>query len=48
VGYDTICIENERKITMPSNNSKYSQEMSEKTVKFIVDLGMDGHIQYIS
>lgn len=24
-------------ITMPSNNSKYSQEMREKTVKFILD-----------
>lgn len=27
------------KITMPSNNSKYSEEMREKTVKFILDSG---------
>jgi len=27
------------KITMPSNNSKYSHEMREKTVKFILDSG---------
>ena len=27
------------KMTMPSNNSKYSEEMREKTVKFILDSG---------